>query len=296
MPTPPSPTAPKTANSPEPIHAMIQPRRHLRRLLASIPVLAATATALLPITVAAQAARTPATAAIPAEVAEQPVTVRYYLLSLGAAIPDISTPGTAGGAALTVPNGSPSNVHHYRGPRLMSFYEAGTATTAAGAATADTAEGNGTATATPATAQATPSPQQPPLAQVLLPANASSVLLLFAPDSNGQQMQIAAMPLNEQQFTGGSLLFQNFTQSPIAVNIGKQTLSLQPMLGSIYHHKGGNSREEGIVRMAKLNKEGKPALFYQSRWSLLPQRRTWVFFLPGADEGKVNIRRFYDLP
>lgn len=226
-------------------------------------------------------------------VEEQIVSVRCHMLSLGPAIQNLSLPGAIGGrtSGLAVSNLSPGTPLHYHGPRLMRFYQG-----VESAVNADTETGEGAAAGAPASA----SPDfvlPPPYAEILLPADTPVVLLLFIPDSGNGKAQVAVLPFDNNQFAAGGYMFQNFTPEPIVVNIGrKKTISLRPMTSDIYQHKGGNTREEGMVRMARFNGEGRPEQFYSSRWTHIPERRTWVFLLPGKIEGSVNVRRFYDVP
>lgn len=218
---------------------------------------------------------------------EEIVNVRCYMLSFGSAIRDVVLPTGAGGKIQMpiISNLSPGIPLKYRGPRLMRFYKEKDYEFAMAAAAAAAGDASGEAVVIP-----------PPFAETMLPANVPVVLLLFVPDGDSGRMRVAVLPFNEQNFGNGDYFFQNFTREQVAINVGGQTTMVLPAMASeVYHHTGGNTPEEGMVRMALLKPGEGAEIFYSSRWTHLQQQRTWVFLLPGKDGGKINVRRFHDV-
>lgn len=209
---------------------------------------------------------------------EQPVvTVRCRLLSLGEPIRNLSTYSQGRLVPLHVPNGTPGPVMTYQGARQISFYET------PAEAVATTGEGDAAALA-----------GLTPVAQTTLPAGKTCLLLFLPSAAPDEPLRVAAIPLDEERFTGDSFFFRNFTPETIAVNLDGETVVLQPRHGLSYLHAKA-AKTNSVIRLAKKNEQGSPSLFYQSRWSPPEGRRTWVFFLPGSN-GQIRIERFYDNP
>lgn len=130
------------------------------------------------------------------------------------------------------------------------------------------------------------------LASTELPETNEEILLIFVQNGNDGRFNIMPIVDDSRQFEKGSIRFINLSGNPLIIRLGSQNLNLEPTEIKIIAPQPDAGRNVTVLMASESGEGWRRA--HSGRWGMLPERRTTVFILPGAEENNISFRRIVE--
>lgn len=139
-------------------------------------------------------------------------------------------------------------------------------------------------------------PLPAPLASVLLPAQAKTVLLVTS-HTPEDKIKLEAYNISAANFRAGDYRVFNFSEKSVLLILGKAKFGLKPGEDFIVSDTGLQEKPlDVVVQLAQID-DGEPKRVYASVWGHQPTKRNYVFLFKGSHATRpIGIRRFADYP
>lgn len=139
-------------------------------------------------------------------------------------------------------------------------------------------------------------PLPPPLASVLLPAQAKLVLLV-AGQTPENKVKLSAYDVSSGSFRAGDYRVFNFSQKTVSLIFGRSKFALKPGEDHIVTDVALQDKALDVVVQIAEVENGEPKRVYNSAWGHQPVKRSFVFLFDGNHPTRpIAIRRFSDRP
>lgn len=130
------------------------------------------------------------------------------------------------------------------------------------------------------------------LVSTILPPTNEDILLIFLQNGNDDQYSIMPIVDDSNRFEKGSIRFINLSGTSLIVRMGNQNVNLENGDQKIVTPELNGGRNVTVL-MASESEEGWQRA-HSGRWGILPEKRTTVFLLPGAEANNVSFRRIVE--
>lgn len=137
----------------------------------------------------------------------------------------------------------------------------------------------------------------PLIAEVTLPRNARSVLLLFLPGKTDDKASSQVMAIDDSigAFPPGSYLVTNLSPHPVRIQLEKKVFSFKPGQRSLIEDPPVRANNHsGMRSFAQVNNEWLP--IGTGLWPHPGKARSLLVLYPNPETGMVNLRAFGDTP
>ena len=136
----------------------------------------------------------------------------------------------------------------------------------------------------------------PPLASVMLPAQAKLVLLV-AGHSPDDKIKLTAYDVSSGSFRAGDYRVFNFSKKTVSLIFGRTKFALKPGEDKIVSDVVLQDKALDVVVQIAQVENGEPKRVYNSAWGHQPVKRNFVFLFDGSHPTRpIAIRRFSDRP
>jgi hypothetical protein len=138
-------------------------------------------------------------------------------------------------------------------------------------------------------------PVPPPLASVLLPAQAKLVLLVAG--HTDEKIKLTAYDVSSGAFRAGDYRVFNFSDKTVSLIFGRVKFALKPNEDKIVSDVALQDKALDVVVQIAQVENGEPKRVYNSAWGHQPVKRNFVFLFNGSHPTRpIAIRRFSDRP
>jgi hypothetical protein len=121
---------------------------------------------------------------------------------------------------------------------------------------------------------------KPPVATVVLPANADAILILCTRTAD-EKVGLVAFNITSNELRPGDYRVFNFSKSTTSIILGEQRFALPPGKDSMVRDASWHGEVMALpVKIATIT-DGKPKLAYSSMREHFPQRRNLMFLFEG---------------
>jgi hypothetical protein len=126
------------------------------------------------------------------------------------------------------------------------------------------------------------------LAQIALPENGDSFIILLIPDPRGGYLPVV-INASDVNFRGGDVYFYNHTPKPVIGYVGTTKFFLDPEEGKLLRPAGAKDETYYDVGFGVREAAGDRVM-RTLRWPVLTRSRSYVFFYQNVVKNRIDFR------